>query len=63
MEKKGFFISEEDLKIFKAWIESPEGQKAMIEALGKPKSQIEVWADNHKQAVWWHKIKDEPFTI
>ena len=64
-KKKGFYISPEDLERVKIWMESEEGKRAIKKELEKmkPESEMERWARNHKEAEWWNKIKDIPFTI
>ncbi len=56
------FWTKKQIEKIKEYLNSPEGKANMVKAL-KGESQIDKWTREAKEAAWWHKIKDEPFTI
>lgn len=56
------FWNKKQIEKIKEYLSSPEG-KAKATEMFKGESDIDKWTRQAKEAAWWYKIKDEPFTI
>lgn len=54
-------VTKEQIQKMVEWLKSPKGKKAISSV--KTETPHERTLRRSKEIQWWHKIKDEPFTI
>lgn len=54
-------VTKKQIKRMKDWLQSPQGIKALKGIKGESEHDRILRKSN--ETIWWHKIKDVPFTI